>query len=90
VQGQGEVVVQPTVVTEMEQQQVPKDVCDSEWDSFEQQYKYKCRTKYVYEDRPVQKTRVRVSGAGLNMTVRDVYAAFSIATVAYIQRWRLL
>ena len=74
--------------TSSEQKQVRREKCGQEYDSFEDDYVYKCRDEYVYEDVPVTKTVFLVRTGVTPRSFTNAFGAISNIAAYGATRWR--
>ena len=79
VAGGYEVLVLQTTETTYEDQPVQEQVCEPEYDAYQEKYVTKCRYKTRYERRPVTKKVYIVSGFGGRRQYRNTAGAMSDA-----------
>jgi hypothetical protein len=78
-----------TTETTYEDQPVQKEVCDQEYDYYEERYKTKCTYKTVYEPRPVTKTIYIIGGTGAaRRKYTNLAGPFAYAAAVGCVRWR--
>jgi hypothetical protein len=83
-----EVVIRRLTETTTERRQVLENVCEQEYDTYEQRYKTKCHDKYVDRYVPVTKTYYQLSGA-LSDREQMVLGAFAQATAIGARTYRI-
>ncbi len=84
----GEVTISKRTETIYEDKYVQKEVCNYEYDVYQDRDVYKCRFKAVPERQPVTKTTYIVIGAGLHTEHSNVLGAFSYAGAVGAYRFR--
>ncbi len=78
-----------TETTEWEDKQVLENVCEQEYDYYEEKTVTKCRDKYVYKRVPVAKTIYTVSNGVARRTFSQAAAAIGNIAQYGAKQWRI-